>query len=104
MVNGFEGRAAAPLPDQQRLLDSALRAASCRDTTLREGAHGHDVVMLQRALRACGRAVVVDGDFGPQTETAVKAYQKAPRHPRRPVGSDAEHPVLSSAWAASSAD
>ena len=45
--------------------------------TLREGDHGHDVRTLQRALRAYGIEVVVDGDFGPQTTSAVEAYQEA---------------------------
>jgi peptidoglycan hydrolase-like protein with peptidoglycan-binding domain len=44
--------------------------------TLREGDHGRDVRNLQRALRAFGVEVVVDGDFGPQTTSAVKEYQK----------------------------
>jgi peptidoglycan hydrolase-like protein with peptidoglycan-binding domain len=32
---------------------------------------------LQQLLRARGHAVVVDGDFGPQTEAAVKAFQQS---------------------------
>jgi peptidoglycan hydrolase-like protein with peptidoglycan-binding domain len=52
--------------------------------TLREGDHGHDVRTLQRALRAYGIEVVVDGDFGPQTTGAVKAYQE--RHAIRETG------------------
>lgn len=39
--------------------------------TLRRGASGVNVVKLQRAL-----GLTVDGDFGPRTENAVKAYQK----------------------------
>ena len=33
--------------------------------------------MLQRALRAAGATIVVDGDFGPQTTAVVRRYQKA---------------------------
>ena len=45
---------------------------------LRNGARGDDVAELQGMLRAeLGRAVEVDGIFGPQTEHAVRAYQRA---------------------------
>ena len=44
---------------------------------LKEGDHGHAVVVLQRALRAAGGNIVVDGDFGPQTKAVLKQYQKA---------------------------
>jgi len=47
------------------------------DHQLAEGDHGHAVVVLQRALRAAGGTIVVDGDFGPQTTAVVKQYQKA---------------------------
>ena len=44
--------------------------------TLREGDHGPDVRNLQRAIRAFGIEVIVDGDFGAQTTSAVKEYQQ----------------------------
>jgi len=44
--------------------------------TLREGDRGRDVRNLQRALRAWSLELVVDGDFGPQTTSAVRAYQE----------------------------
>jgi peptidoglycan hydrolase-like protein with peptidoglycan-binding domain len=47
------------------------------DHQLVEGDRGHAVVVLQRALRAAGGSIVVDGDFGPQTTAVVKQYQKA---------------------------
>ena len=40
------------------------------------GDHGHAVANLQRALRAFGIEVVVDGDFGPQTQDAVEQFQR----------------------------
>jgi peptidoglycan hydrolase-like protein with peptidoglycan-binding domain len=43
--------------------------------TLREGDHGHDVRNLQRALRAFGLELAVDGDFGPQTARVLEDYQ-----------------------------
>ena len=42
---------------------------------VRRGATGHPVRTLQDLLRARGHAVTVDGDFGPQTEGAVRAFQ-----------------------------
>jgi peptidoglycan hydrolase-like protein with peptidoglycan-binding domain len=47
------------------------------DRQLAQGDHGHAVLVLQRALRAAGGTIVVDGDFGPQTTAVVKQYQKA---------------------------
>ena len=40
------------------------------------GLNGHPVKTLQYLLRARGHNVTVDGDFGPQTDTAVKADTK----------------------------
>ena len=45
-------------------------------TTLKVGATGSLVKDLQRALRAKGIRVAVDGAFGPATRTAVKKLQK----------------------------
>ncbi len=36
----------------------------------------HPVPTLQYLLRARGHAVTVDGDFGPETEAAVRAFQQ----------------------------
>ena len=46
------------------------------DRTLHVGDHGHAVVLLQRALRAGGGTLTVDGDFGPETRAAVEAFQR----------------------------
>lgn len=55
---------AAPLmPELGPVLPSARR-------TLRRGSQGEDVRLVQRAVGAS-----VDGDFGPRTEAAVKAWQ-----------------------------
>lgn len=40
------------------------------------GARGEDVKKLQKALNANGYKLSVDGKFGPQTQKAVKDYQK----------------------------
>ena len=44
---------------------------------VRQGDEGHPVLTLQELLRAHGHAVAVDGDFGPQTASAVRAVQNA---------------------------
>ncbi|MGR3320827.1 MAG: peptidoglycan-binding domain-containing protein [Pseudooceanicola sp.] len=43
---------------------------------LKKGAKGADVRKLQEALNKNGAKLKVDGDFGKNTETAVKAFQK----------------------------
>ena len=45
-------------------------------TLLRRGDRGLDVEKLQRQLLNVGYNVAVDGDFGPGTEAALKAFQK----------------------------
>ena len=44
---------------------------------LKKGADGNAVKRLQKALVAAGQACAVDGDFGPGTVRAVKAFQAA---------------------------
>ncbi len=44
---------------------------------LSQGARGEDVRDLQDQLRARGHDIAVDGHFGPQTEAAVRAFQRA---------------------------
>jgi len=44
---------------------------------LRQGAEGAAVSELQTLLSKHGYAVSVDGDFGPQTDAAVRAFQRA---------------------------
>lgn len=45
--------------------------------TLREGSHGHDVLVLQRALQNAGYQIKsIDGNFGKETEHAVAAFQR----------------------------
>lgn len=44
---------------------------------LRAGDHGADVTVLQQRLNHAGRSVVVDGWYGPTTETAVRAFQRS---------------------------
>lgn len=51
-------------------------ARTLPDRLLQVGDQGHAVTTLQRALRAGGGSLVVDGDFGPQTRAAVRAFQR----------------------------
>ncbi|MEU8655265.1 peptidoglycan-binding domain-containing protein [Actinoplanes philippinensis] len=44
---------------------------------LKEGAKGTDVWEAQRLLNAKGAKLKTDGDFGPATEKAVRAFQRA---------------------------
>lgn len=53
--------------------------------TLRKGSKGEDVVVLQKALKSLGYGLGnygpdhngIDGEFGSETETAVKSFQRA---------------------------
>lgn len=46
--------------------------------TLRRGSKGDDVRIVQRALTDAGFSLgSIDGDFGPKTDQAVRAFQKA---------------------------
>lgn len=45
--------------------------------TLKIGATGENVEILQTKLNKKGYNLLVDGDFGPRTQNAVKAFQKA---------------------------
>ncbi len=53
-----------------------LIARTMPNRRLEVGDSGHAVVLLQRALRAGRGQLAVDGDFGPQTQAAVKAFQR----------------------------
>jgi len=45
--------------------------------TLKQGAKGGAVQRLQKALTKAGQNVALDGDFGPGTDRAVRAFQAA---------------------------
>ncbi|MGO4363489.1 trypsin-like peptidase domain-containing protein [Terrabacter sp. RAF57] len=53
----------------------ALISRSLGPAWLREGDSGPAVRTLQRALRAAGAGIVVDGEFGPQTRAIVRTFQ-----------------------------
>jgi peptidoglycan hydrolase-like protein with peptidoglycan-binding domain len=73
---GFEG----PAPHPGRINNGfwvLLFGQHLPDRNLGLGAHGPAVKTLQRALRAAGAVLTVDGDFGSQTRSAVRAYQRS---------------------------
>jgi peptidoglycan hydrolase-like protein with peptidoglycan-binding domain len=75
---GFEG----PAPKPGRIDDGMwvlLISRTLGDATLKVGSKGADVVTLQRALRAAGGTITVDGTFGPQTKKVVQRFQQANR-------------------------
>jgi Putative peptidoglycan binding domain len=60
---------------------------------VKSGANGHPIKTLQYLLRARGHSIAADGVFGPNTETAVKAFQAS-------HGLAADGIVAPMAWAA----
>jgi peptidoglycan hydrolase-like protein with peptidoglycan-binding domain len=59
------------------LLPIAIRPVASLVLPLHPGASGATVTQLQQALNRHGSTLTVDGGYGPSTETAVKAWQKA---------------------------
>ena len=87
----FEGAA----PDPGRINNgfwTLLYGRQLPSRVLELGDHGHAVRVLQRALRAAGGEIVVDGRFGPQTRSVVKAYQRHLHY--RPTGRTNEETVF----------
>ncbi|GAA2747090.1 hypothetical protein GCM10009868_35120 [Terrabacter aerolatus] len=79
---GFEG----PPPKPGRIDAGTwvlLISRTLGDQTLKSGSKGAEVVTLQRALRAAGGTLTVDGTFGEQTKKVVQRFQQANR-----VGAD----------------
>jgi peptidoglycan hydrolase-like protein with peptidoglycan-binding domain len=63
---------AAPSPKPQTTTSSKL-------PTVKAGDSGDTVTAIQYLLRQAGQDIDADGDFGDQTEKAVRAFQKAKR-------------------------
>lgn len=47
-----------------------------KDLILKKGDNGDEVRVLQALLKGHGAPIVIDGDFGPKTESYVKGFQK----------------------------
>jgi peptidoglycan hydrolase-like protein with peptidoglycan-binding domain len=69
---GNQAQPAAPAPAQ-----AAPTAALSGSPPLRLGSKGSQVSVLQGLLNQTGAGLRVDGDFGPRTDAAVRAYQRA---------------------------
>lgn len=74
--NGLSDRKAY-LTRAKRALGLTDRPAEAQPGTLRRGDRGEAVAVLQAALGRAGHPVAIDGDFGPRTERAVRAFQTA---------------------------
>lgn len=72
-VEGAETDAADPGTSDQVLGAQALNAWP----VLQQGSSGQAVTTAQYLLRASGRAVAVDGQFGPGTLAAVRSFQQS---------------------------
>ncbi len=71
-LNGFA--------DRRLRTAAALAALRATPATLRRGDAGPEVLLLQRALAARGFPPgALDGDFGPKTEAALRAFQRRVR-------------------------
>ncbi|MCL2082955.1 MAG: peptidoglycan-binding protein [Oscillospiraceae bacterium] len=66
---------AAP-PSTTKTHASPLNAPAKIPVTIKRGSKGENVKLLQRELNKRGAVLKVDGDFGPKTDAAVRAYQK----------------------------
>lgn len=64
------------IPINDALVALAKLVSSIRSNPLRRGATGDAVKLVQKLLRAKGFSLDVDGDFGPQTENAVRQFQQ----------------------------
>lgn len=56
--------------------EEVAKPAQIEHPTLRRGSEGQVVEMLQSVLNGAGASLKVDGDFGPATERAVRAFQE----------------------------
>ena len=78
-VRGVERTFEGDPPDPGRINNgfwTLLYGRQLPSRVLRTGDEGPAVRVLQRALRAAGADIMVDGSFGPQTRRVVKAYQR----------------------------
>lgn len=71
-VDFYAGRMAEA---HRRIAGAAAASPPSDDVTLRFGDKGEAVSRLQQALRGLGHHLIVDGDFGPATLAAVRAFQ-----------------------------
>src|SRR5262249_19342871 len=59
-------------------ISSSLSASAAASwPTVKQGAQGENVFSIQLMLQARGYSLSIDGDFGPQTASAIKSFQSA---------------------------
>ena len=76
--NRYDTRLAAAYDRHRRAAPSPVPSVPPRsDGMLKRGARGSAVRDLQRMLTAAGHPLAADGAFGPKTEAALKAFQRA---------------------------
>lgn len=63
------------IPDAPKAAPVGSTPAVTKTAVLRRGSKGLDVRQMQGWLRLLGYAITVDGDFGPATDSAVRAFQ-----------------------------
>src|SRR5262245_49998292 len=69
---------ATPISTEEMTTTGRLEGAFMTEQpVLKKGADGSAVRRLQKALAGAGHVCAADGDFGPGTERAVKAFQVA---------------------------
>ena len=80
-ANRYDTKIGAAYESAKRLLAEAGGTAATIGlrTLLALGQKGEAVRQLQAALVAAGQGIAVDGDFGPRTQAAVRAFQGGAR-------------------------
>jgi putative chitinase len=78
-LNGLDDRKAYLAKAKKALAaaGAAVVTAAPAEPALRLGMRSAAVAEMQRRLAAAGHPVAIDGDFGPGTETALRAFQAA---------------------------
>jgi peptidoglycan hydrolase-like protein with peptidoglycan-binding domain len=72
VANAGDDESSGESPQEVSTGESAAASAE-----LAPGDQGVEVLELQQALSSAGYPVVVDGEFGPQTAAALRAFQAA---------------------------
>jgi peptidoglycan hydrolase-like protein with peptidoglycan-binding domain len=81
-VLGLTGAAHAASPPPGGVVYGSSTAHHLGDRVpLKRGMSGHDVKILQDALTRLGRPVPLTGTFGPQTQAALRSWERSAKRP-----------------------
>jgi murein L,D-transpeptidase YcbB/YkuD len=69
--------ASSPATSVAQTITQAVSTAAASQPTLRQGSSGPPVLQWQGVLMASGISLTMDGQFGPETIAATKAWQSA---------------------------